>query len=96
LFSALESDNVLDLLKPKRIKINDDLVHDPLDIQEFSDILVVFDDIDVISNKKQREAVYIILNSMLETERHFKISIMCTNHISTDGNNTQNFNKYFQ
>jgi hypothetical protein len=89
IFSALESDNVLDLLKPKRIKIDDDLVHDPIDIKEFSDSLVVFDDVDVISNKKQREAVYIILNSMLETGRHFKISVIVTNHLPTDGGNTR-------
>jgi hypothetical protein len=89
IFSAIGSDAVLDLLKPKRIKIDDDLVYDPLDIEELSDSLVVFDDIDVISNKKQREAVYSILNSILETGRHFKISVIVTNHLSTNGNDTR-------
>lgn len=89
IFSAIGSDAVLDLLKPKRIKIDDDLIHDPIDIEELSHSLVVFDDIDVISNKKQREAVYNILNSILETGRHFNISCIVTNHLSTNGNDTR-------
>ena len=43
----------------------------------------------VISDKKQREAVYSLLNQMLETGRHFKITVIITNHLSTAGKDTR-------
>ena len=88
-FSALKSDESLDVVKPKRVAIDDALVSDPLPIEEFRDSCVIFDDIDVISDKKQREAVYKILDSALETGRHFNITVVITNHLSTGGKDTR-------
>ena len=88
-FSALKSDESLDVVKPKRVAIDDALVSDPLPIEEFKDSCVIFDDIDVISDKKQREAVYGILNSALETGRHFNVTVVITNHLSTGGKDTR-------
>jgi len=65
-FSALGDDESIDVIKPKRVAIDDRLVADPLPVSEFKDSLAVFDDIDVISNKKHREAVYSLLNQILE------------------------------
>ena len=42
--------------------------------------MTVFDDKDVISNKKVRDAVYTLLNQILEVGRHMKISCICTSH----------------
>jgi len=88
--SALSEDETLDKVKDlKRIKINDRLVSDPIDPKLFNNCCVVADDIDVIGNKAQREAVYIIVNAILETGRHFHCSLVMTNHLPTGGNDTR-------
>ena len=90
LFSALTDDETLDEMKDiKRIKIDDSLVNDPIDIKEFENSCVVFDDTDVISNKGIREAVYAILNQILELGRHHYITCIITNHLSTNGASTR-------
>ena len=58
-------------------------------MEEFEDSVVIFDDIDVISDKKIREAVYNILNKVLEIGRHFKITALVTNHLPTNGKDTR-------
>ena len=88
-FSALKDDESLDVVKPERIMIDDTLWKDPIDVSEFKDSLVVLDDIDVISDKKQREAVYNVMNQILEVGRHFRITCVITNHLSTNGKDTR-------
>ncbi|MFM7982976.1 MAG: hypothetical protein ACKPKO_27000, partial [Candidatus Fonsibacter sp.] len=51
--------------------------------------MCIFDDIDAISDKKIREAVYNILNQILEKGRHFKIHCIVTNHLPTNGKGTR-------
>lgn len=89
LFSALAEDETIDKAKPKRIIIDDRLMTEPIQIEEFKDSLVIFDDIDVIKNKDHRNAVYDILNAILETGRHFNISCIVTNHLPTAGKDTR-------
>jgi hypothetical protein len=88
-FSALKEDESLDVVKPKRIMIDNTIWESPIQVDEFKDSLVVLDDIDVISDKKQREAVYNIMNQILETGRHFKITCIITNHLPTGGKDTR-------
>jgi hypothetical protein len=88
-FSALTDDESLDVIKPKRVAIDERLISEPLPVAEFADSLVVFDDIDVISDKKQREAVYSLLNQVLEVGRHHRISCIITNPLSTAGRDTR-------
>ena len=83
LFSALKDDESIDKVEPKRVKIDDRLISDPLLVDDFKNSLVVFDDIDVISDKHQRKAVYNLLNAILETGRHFRVSCLITNHLPT-------------
>jgi Cdc6-like AAA superfamily ATPase len=90
IFSALKEDETLDKIKGvKRIKIGANLIADPLEIDDLKDSCCVFDDIDVISDKKHREAVYKILNSILETGRHTKTSCINTNHLPTNKGETR-------
>ena len=89
LFSSLPSDESLDKIKPKRFKIDDSLHTDPIKVQELSESVCIFDDIDVISDKKVREAVYNILNQILEIGRHYKITCIVTNHLPTNGRETR-------
>lgn len=89
LFSALKEDETIDKIKPKRIIIDDRLITEPLSIEEFKDSLCIFDDVDVIKVKEHREAVYGLLNAILETGRHFNISCIITNHLPTAGKDTR-------
>lgn len=89
LFSALKEDETLDKIKTKRMIIDDSLISNPIDAEEFKNSLVIFDDIDVISNKEHREAVYSILNQILEVGRHHKTFCIVTNHLPTGGKDTR-------
>ena len=88
-FSSLNEDESLDACKPKRIKIDERMVTDPLTVDDFKDSMVIFDDIDVIGNKQLRESVYQILNALLETGRHTMSSICISNHLPTAGKDTR-------
>jgi len=57
MFSSLPEDESLDEIKPKRIRLDSNQYENPIAIHEFTDSVVIFDDRDVISNKKFREEV---------------------------------------
>ena len=88
-FSALTEDESLDACEPKRIVIDERMISDPLTVDDFKDSMVIFDDIDVISNQKHRDAVYNLLNALLETGRHTKTSVFISNHLPTAGKDTR-------
>ena len=89
MFSSLPSDDSLDKVGPKRIKLNQSLHTDPIKVEELREPICIFDDIDVTSDKKIREVVYDILNQVLETGRHYKIHCVVTNHLPTNGKDTR-------
>lgn len=89
LFSALNEDESLDSVEPKRIQLDESLVDDPIDIKEFENSVVIFDDVDVIPDKKIREAVMKIMNLALEVGRHHKVNMVITNHLPTNGRDTR-------
>jgi hypothetical protein len=80
MFSNLSSDETLKDLKIKRIKIDNTLLTEPLVVEDFKDSLVLFDDIDVIRDKNYKNAVYQLMNEILETGRHFNVSCIMTVH----------------
>jgi len=88
-FSALNEDESLDVIKPNRICIDERMINDPLTVDDFKDSMVIFDDIDVISNKHLRESVYQVLNALLETGRHTRGSVCISNHLPTAGKDTR-------
>lgn len=89
MFSALPEDESLDSVQPKRIILDESLIDDPLSIKDFENSIVIFDDIDVLPNKKIREEVYKILNQGLEIGRHHRINMIVTNHLPTNGKDTR-------
>jgi len=89
LFSSLPSDESLDKAQPKRIKLDERMHADPIKVEELRESICIFDDIDVISDKKIREAVYDVLNQVLEIGRHYKIHCVVTNHLPTNGKDTR-------
>jgi hypothetical protein len=89
LFSSLPNDESLDKIQSKRIMLDDSLHLDPIKVEHIKDSVCIVDDIDVISNKKIREAVYNILNQVLEIGRHYKITCVVTNRLPTNGKDTR-------
>ena len=85
----MKEDESLDEIKPKRFKIDDSLVSNPLDIEDLKDSLVIMDDIDVINPKKVKDAVFHISNGILQIGRHFNITCTVTNHLPTDFQRTR-------
>jgi len=91
LFSSLDEDESLDdeKLEIQRIMVGKNLVDEFLPTDEFKNSIVIFDDIDNISDKKVRESVYAILNNILEIGRHSNTSVLITNHLTTNGKDTR-------
>ena len=89
LFSNLKEDVSLDSVKPKRVRLDDELYNDPIKVDEFADSLVIFDDTDCISDKKIKNAVCSILDQCLEVGRHFKITVLMPFHLPSDRHTTR-------
>jgi len=89
LFSPVGEDKKLDELKVKRVKIDDQLISDPIMPSDLKESLVIFDDIDCITQKPLKEALFGLLNQILEVGRHTKTSCIITNHLPTNGKETR-------
>jgi energy-coupling factor transporter ATP-binding protein EcfA2 len=88
--SSLKEDETLDKVKDlKRIKLDEKMYNEPLEAEMFEECCVVADDVDVISDRKIREAVIILINQILEIGRHFKITLIMTSHLATSGRDTR-------
>lgn len=73
----------------KYVRIDESLVEDPIDPEELNKTLVIFDDIDTIPDKDQREYVTQLRNDLLETGRHVKCTMVNTSHHLTDYKRTR-------
>lgn len=91
LISALSQDETLDQVHQiKRILLDEKWIEDPITINDLPhDCMVIFDDCDVIHNKKIKEEVYKLLDQILETGRHFNISCCVVSHLTTNGKETR-------
>lgn len=90
-FSSLASCQTLDKLSYlKRVKISTpEFMGTEFNADDFKESLVVFDDIDVMSNKKIRDKVITVLNTLLQTGRHAEASVLYTTHLATNGHMTK-------
>jgi hypothetical protein len=89
-FSALKDDESLDVIQPKRIKIDkESLLDDPIHVEDLNHSLCIFDDIDSIAEKPLKNAVFALLDSILTTGRHFFITCIITNHLPSSGHLTR-------
>lgn len=83
-FSRLTEDPVLDQFIITRIVINEEIIEDPIIIEELlkqspDGCLVLFDDIDTLPNKF-KSVIYALRDDILEVGRHYNISIMVVTH----------------
>jgi predicted AAA+ superfamily ATPase len=90
LFSSIADDSSIDEIKGlKRIKLTPELIDEDLSAEDFKDSLVIFDDTDCITDKKMKMKINGVLNSILETGRHFNIYCIYTSHLACAGNDTK-------
>lgn len=90
LFSALTEDTTLDKLKGlKRIKLTEEFCNEEITSEDFKNSLVIFDDTDVISDKKIRNKVNSIMNNILQVGRHHFTSCIITTHTACNGKDTK-------
>jgi len=90
LFSSISDDSSIDKVKNlKRIKLTPEFLMEEITAQDFKDSLVIFDDTDCITDKKMKLKITGILNSILETGRHFQVSCIYTSHVACDGRETK-------
>jgi len=90
LFSSLAEDKTIDSVKClKRIKLTPELMNEDITAEDFKDSLVIFDDTDVISDKKMKAKVNQIMGSILETGRHWNTYCCVSSHLACAGNDTK-------
>ena len=65
-FSALKDDRSIDKLKPKRVKIYDELLTSPLSDSDFEGSMIIFD---VIQSKDHKKSIQKILIEVLQVGR---------------------------
>ena len=89
LFSDKDDDEKLDKYDLLRVMLDDSLIENPIDIDEFpEDSLVIFDDIDSLSGKL-RKSVYALINKLLKVGRSYRISVIVTAHDFSNYNETR-------
>ena len=81
MFSRVTSDESIDSVKPIRIKLDQDIVDDPITTEELKDSLCIFDDCDTIQDKEIKNAIIKLRNDLLETGRHTRTYILATSHL---------------
>ena len=89
IFSSVPEDKPLDKVDPVRIPIDEELLEDPLSIEDFRDSITVFDDTDTIKNKLYRNVVNDIKAEMIEIGRHYKARCIITSHIISNYRQTR-------
>lgn len=87
LFSSKETDKELDSIKQiKRLKVDMTFVDNPIDYKALSNTMVIFDDIDALTPKPLKEAIYHLRDKILQNGRSYKIHIISSNHSETERN----------
>lgn len=89
LFSDVDQDKILDKLEPLRMKLDEEFLENTPSPGTLKDSIVIFDDIDSIDDKKIREKVASLRDSLLKRGRHEDISVIVTNHLLTNYKETR-------
>lgn len=91
ILSSIKEDKTLDKIKGlKRVKLDSqEFLTEDVTAEDFKDALVIFDDTDCLTNKRQKLKVDAILNSVLETGRHFNVEVVYTSHLACNGRDTK-------
>lgn len=90
LISKLQEDETLDKMKigkPKRISLQS-LVDDPVDLDEFKDCLIIFDDFDTL-DKPYFQVVHKLIEDLCIMGRHSNTSMLILSHYLTNYSKTR-------
>lgn len=80
--SKVVKDPAFDKFKPIRIEISEEnIIDNPINVSEFKDCLVVFDDIDTITDNRLLKAVQKLRDDCMEIGRHDRVSVAATSHL---------------
>ena len=82
-FSVLEEDKSINKKMIQRVKIDEGLITEPLTINDLTNSLVIFDDVEMVKDKAIKVALFDLINSILTTGRHTNTSIIMTVHYPT-------------
>lgn len=84
--SSIQYDKVIDDIKDViRINIDEEtLEHSNFELDDFTDSLVVFDDVDTITNKAIKNYIERLRDYLLEQGRHSNTSMCLTHHLLTN------------
>ena len=89
LFSAVKTDAILDKLK-KLMRIDlKKFMEQEIDIEDFKDSLVIYDDCDSLADKNIKKKVTSLQDRILQEGRHHCISAIITSHLSCNGKETK-------
>jgi len=78
--SALTEDPAFEKIKPIYIKLDESVINDPLTIKEFKNSMICFDDIESITNKALKDAIFTFRDECLQVGRHENITTCCIAH----------------
>jgi len=84
IFSRIDKDEPLDKFGKRVIRIpleQSYFDNNPLQIEAFKESIIIFDDIDTLLNKALVKYIRNFRDDILETGRHFKITIISTSHL---------------
>lgn len=85
LFSDVTTDPLLDKYGVLRIKLNDNLVTNPIRTEELAESLSIFDDIDSINDKHIKLAINTLYDAILKKgSSHDNIDLIVTSHALAD------------
>jgi hypothetical protein len=88
-FSNKDSDPALDKEDIKRIAINEELIDEPINLDELSNSLVVFDDIEGNPDKKINNEMDRLRDLILQQGRSYHISFIYISHLANDYKRTR-------
>lgn len=89
-FSNENEDQVIDKLKPMRIKLDESIISKPIEKEELKHSLVIFDDIDAMTNKKIEDAISVLRDNLLKEGRKHDIYVVCSAHQLTNYQRSRN------
>ena len=89
MFSKLFEDKSLAEVPIERVMIDERLISEPFDTNDFFDCAVIMDDIDALREKDLKAALNDLKTEILECGRHTRTTLILTSHLACKGPETK-------
>lgn len=89
MFSAVEDDENFDKVKNFYRIDCDDIVDEPIELEDLRDTLCIFDDINAFADKDVIKEVNTLRDKIMSTGRHHNIDVVSTAQVTLDGKKSQ-------